>query len=122
MFPFSTLPVDTVPFDAIPFDIVPSTLQAVLMPLCEGIVAGLLLGVAVLFAISTIERLLVWWIGTQATDAQAAETSSIDGQPADVRQPAPRNVKGTRPLPTRPRRPIHQTPAPQRSVLVPTLT
>lgn len=85
MFAFHAIPVDTVPVETFPIDVVPSALQTLLYPLCEGIVVGLVLGIAVLLVMNTIERLLARRTDAQTLDAQLTET-----QTADTRRPAPR--------------------------------
>ncbi|HEX4142860.1 MAG TPA: hypothetical protein VHY91_04860 [Pirellulales bacterium] len=92
------------PFGAVPVDVVPSTFQVVALPLFEGIVVGLALGYAMLFVMSTVERLIAWWTGAPAADTLPAAA------PPAARRPAPRPALGARTLPTRPRRPAGSRP------------
>jgi hypothetical protein len=83
------------PFDTVPVDIVPATIQVVLVPLCEGVVVGIVLGAAVLFVMKMAERLLA-----QPTDTAAAEV-----EPTVAGNSAPRPALGARTLPTPTRHP-----------------
>jgi hypothetical protein len=98
------------PFTAAPVDAVPSALEVCVVPLCEGIVVGLVLGATLLFVMSTIERLFAWWTGPQTADTQPADAPAPEVQPVATRRPAPRPVLGARALPTRPRRPAGPRP------------
>jgi hypothetical protein len=120
MFPFNTMPVD----------VVPSALDTVMVPLCEGILVGLVLGAAVMAVMTTIERLLARRTDPKAAGTRPATAQKIAAQPstaqptaaqptvarpaaarpAGARRPAPRPTLGARALPTRPRRPAaHRT-------------
>jgi len=105
MFPFNTVPVDV-----IPVEIVPSAYQVVLVPLCEGIVVGLVLGAVVLFVISKIDALLARPADAELLDAQPTAAGLAAGQRTTMRRPAPRPALGARTLPTRPRRPAGPRP------------
>jgi hypothetical protein len=105
MFPFNSVPVDV-----IPVEIVPSTFQVVLVPLCEGIVVGLVLGAVVMFVISKIDALLARPADAEMLDAQPTEVGLAKGQSSATRRPAPRPALGARALPTRPRRPAGPRP------------
>ena len=89
------------PLDTVPVDVVPSALEALLMPLCEGIVVGLVLGAAVVFVMTKVENLLNRWTNSKAADTRPAEVARTQTGPTKT----PRPALGARTLPARPRRP-----------------
>ena len=106
MFPFNTLPVD----------VVPSALEAVLLPVCEGVVLGLMLGSVVMLVITTIERLLARRTDAQKADAQKVTAQKVAAQRIDARttepQPAaPQPTLTPPPVRSQPRRPLRHRPA-----------
>jgi hypothetical protein len=79
MFAFTTIAAVIVPVDAYPVDVVPSAFEALLVPICEGIVVGLVLGSIVMFVMSTIDRLL----------ARPAQVPASELRPTVARQARP---------------------------------
>ena len=108
-------PVDPFPIDVIPVDVVPSAMQSLLLPLCEGIVVGLLLGSVLMFVLTTVERLLAPSPDNQPTDAPSTDAPSTENRrtlilPRHAPRPVARPAAGARQLPTRPHRPAPGRP------------